>query len=164
MDTTRAVAKSHHRERPRRADRTRTIETRHTEVIEPNENEIQIDLDGPRAVATFNAQATFLASFGIGAEWLMSIVPSRSEKRGRLHVTLKVGPFPQYGPVMDERILVAVLLGSDLKRETMNYIRVTQSAPYPICFFRKKNVNRKQWFWQKFGPIPPKFSGMKRAI
>jgi len=116
------------------------------EIITPEQDEVQVDLDGPQAVKNFNRRLACLRRWARLDGWLMCVRPSRSGERGHYHVTIKL----PVEVVTKESILIASLLGSDPIREIINYVRVNQDRPYPICFFRTKNVRREA---DKYRPI-----------
>lgn len=128
-------------------------------IIEPKAKEIQIDIDGYRAAQEFNRRARLFARFVDVSHWTMRVERSRSRKPFHFHVTVKIAKQPLGSLSIREPlhgVLVASLLGSDSTREIINYARVTENRPYPICFFRAKNVRRKgekSARSQRFGPI-----------
>lgn len=157
MDAKNTVVENHHRSRASLASRARhranTARTRteKTEVITPGEDEIQIDLDGPRAVREFNRRVRqFRHWLQELDECRMMVLPSRSGKRGHYHVTVRTGR-----PIHTDlhRVCLASLFGSDPIREIINYVRVTQNRPYPICFFRATNVSPQREKWTRLREI-----------
>ena len=101
-------------------------------VHEPTAREIQIDLDSVRALHTFSRQWRMLDARDVLRGWRAKFSPSFS--KGHLHVTITL---PRARPLR-ERVLLAALLGSDLKREGFNYIRVVTRRSVPVAFFEKR--------------------------
>ena len=82
--------------------------------------------------------------------WRMSVASSRSGRRGHHHVTIRTA-----AALSDtQRVLLAILLGSDPVREIINYVRVSECRPFPICFLRLKNVRRPADKWRRIREIP----------
>ena len=100
-------------------------------VVEPARDEIQVDLDGIRAVKCFTHQLYILEQGKLTAGWRFRITASR--RKNHVHVTVKLPkPLPLY-----IRILLAVLLGDDRKRAAFNYVRTMNGNKYPVAFFEK---------------------------
>lgn len=102
------------------------------QVVEPKPNEIQLDLDSVRAVRQFTSQLQQLEYAGLTRGWSYQMMPSRA--RNHMHVVIAL---PRPVPLRT-RVLLAALLGSDLKREMFNYIRVLTRRRYPVVLFRPK--------------------------
>lgn len=99
-------------------------------VVTPKDSQVQIDLDSPEAWRTFKKSIRRLKTFINVRKWRAVWHPSKTV--GHRHVTIDIGrPLSD-----DERILLAALLGSDLVREMINYVRLKRGAPYPVVFFR----------------------------
>ena len=99
---------------------------------EPSPKEIQIDLDGLKAIDAFSRQWWMLRCHGIVKGWTAKVTPSFTVNH--IHVTIRL---PHARPLR-ERVLLAALLGSDLKREGFNYIRVVTRRRVPVAFFEKR--------------------------
>lgn len=101
-------------------------------IVEPKPNELQIDLDGARAMRQYGMQYSILYRAGLTVGWREKI--SASKKSGHVHVTITM---PK--PVNNERrVLLQCILKSDIKREAFNYVRVVKRNKYPIVFFERK--------------------------
>jgi hypothetical protein len=100
-------------------------------IIEPRPNQIQIDLDGARALHRYGFQFMLLREYGITRGWKERMTPSKTP--GHTHITITM---PRAKPPI-ERVCLAAILGSDLKREAFDYCRVTRGNKYPIAFFEK---------------------------
>ena len=101
-------------------------------VVEPRPNELQIDLDGARALRVYGMQFSTLRRAGLTAGWRERVTPSKSGGN-RVHITITM-------PVRVDnftRVLLQAILGSDIKREAFNYCRVKKGNKYPIVFFEK---------------------------
>lgn len=99
-------------------------------VIQPTPRQIQLDIDGHRALAVHTRQWHLLRAFHAPARrWKARITPSST--RGHVHVTVTL---PRARP-LTERILLAVLLGDDLKRGLFNYARALRRSKVPVAFF-----------------------------
>src|SRR5438045_4147330 len=78
-------------------------------VVEPGPRDVQIDLDGLRALHAFSRQWRMLESRGLTRQWKATIAPSFTKHH--VHVTIRL---PRARPLV-WRVLLAALLGSDLK-------------------------------------------------
>lgn len=155
MDRKNPVAENQHSRRTHRERISRIANAARNEIAEtPEDDETQIDLDGRRATREFNRRVRILQRFYRTSKWRMRVRPSRSGKPGHFHITVRAPG--EFGIGFDnfKRVLLASLLGSDPAREIINFVRVREARPYPICFFRKTNVMRKREKWARFGPIP----------
>jgi hypothetical protein len=100
-------------------------------IVEPKKNELQIDLDGARAVRKYGMQFSILRKAGLTKKWRETIQPSK--KSGHVHVTIKLP-----SKINDlHRVLLQAVLGSDIRREAFNYCRVSKRNKYPIVFFEE---------------------------
>jgi hypothetical protein len=108
-------------------------------IVEPGPRQLQIDLDGLGAVRVFCRQLAMLDGERLTRGWRYRIAPSFT--RGHLHVTITL---PRPAPLRD-RVLLAALLGSDLKREAFNYIRGELGRRVPVAFFESRaDKNRRE--------------------
>jgi hypothetical protein len=101
-------------------------------IVEPAPNELQLDLDGARAIRRYAMQYSILKRAGLTKGWIEHIRPSRRENHIHLTITL---PYNLENPT---RILWQAILGSDLIREAFNLVRVARGNRYPIVFFEKE--------------------------
>jgi hypothetical protein len=103
-------------------------------VIEPKPNQLQIDLDGARALRQYGMQFSILRRAGLTKRWREQIKNSKSGG-SRVHVIITM-PKP-----IDNitRVAYQAALGSDIKREAFNLCRVIKHNKYPIVLFEKKN-------------------------
>ncbi len=101
-------------------------------VVEPKRNEIQVDLDGAKAIHLYARQYMFLAREGITKGWRERMTVSKSGGN-HMHVTITT---PHN---MDDitRCAYASVLGDDPKRAAFNLARVIKRTKYPIVFFEK---------------------------
>lgn len=79
----------------------------------------------------FSAQYAMLKRHGVARGWRLRLRASFT--RGHVHAVVKL---PRARPLV-ERVLLAALLGSDLKREGFNYIRILtgRRRQCPVAFF-----------------------------
>ncbi len=103
---------------------------RGVKVVEPADNELFVDIDSHEGFGVFHAN---IGSLGDLVEsHAATLSPSR--KAGRYHVTVKLSR-----PVKDnfERILLQLLLGSDVAREMVSFREATLGLKLPTVFFEK---------------------------
>lgn len=102
-------------------------------IVEPKPNQLQIDLDGARALRHYGMQFGTLRRAGLTKGWRERIAPSKGGG-ARCHVTITM---PR---AMDNltRVCYQAVLGSDPKREAFNLCRVVNGNKYPIAFFEKR--------------------------
>jgi hypothetical protein len=112
-------------------------------VVEPKSNELQIDLDGARALRRYGMQFAILRRAGLTKGWKEKITPSR--KRGHVHVTIKTDQravkntaWPRSQFTILERIGLAAILGDDPARAAFNWCRAALGEKYPVVFFEEK--------------------------
>lgn len=104
-------------------------------IVEPKPNELQIDLDGARALRQYGMQFSIIRKAGLAKGWMEYI--RSSKKSGHVHVIIRLPKKIDNR----ERVLLQAILGSDIKREAFNYVRVVKRNKYPIVLFeRKKNA------------------------
>jgi hypothetical protein len=101
-------------------------------AVEPKRNELQIDLDGARALRTYGMQYSILRRSGLTKGWRERVRPSKSGG-SHTHVIITM-PKP-----IDNlrRVTFQAVLGSDIKREVYNLCRVINHNRYPIVFFER---------------------------
>jgi hypothetical protein len=98
----------------------------------PSDDELFIDIDDQASKNQF--------SMNIGkveeqmGEIVINEAPSPSGNPERQHITVKLSR--KVEPM--ERILLQALLGSDLKREALSWIRLVNNDPNPTLFYEKK--------------------------
>lgn len=106
-------------------------------IVEPEKNQIQLDLDGIRAMHRYSAHYTIFKKAGLTKGWKEKLSPSKS---GGSHVHVTITMREEVDNVT--RVMLQAVLGSDLLRETFNATRVLNKNKYPIVFFesgRAKN-------------------------
>jgi hypothetical protein len=115
-------------------------------IIEPKPNQLQLDIDSIGLLIFHEMQYSILERAGITKGWRKKV---RKSKRGgnHLHVTITSPDYFGVGicanspldPVVNAilRVALAVILGSDPKREAFNLCRVLKGNKYPIVFFEK---------------------------
>jgi hypothetical protein len=116
-------------------------------IIEPKPNQLQLDIDSIGLLTFHEMQYSILEKAGITKGWKKRIAKS---KRGgsHLHITITSPEYFGVGicadspldPVVNAilRVALAVILGSDPKREAFNLCRVLKGNKYPIVFFEKQ--------------------------
>lgn len=100
-------------------------------IVEPKPNELQLDLDGSRAVRRYGMQFSILRKAGLTKGWREKLLPSK--KSGHVHVVITI---PKAVNNL-ERVALQAILGSDIKREAFNYSRVKKHNKYPIVLFKR---------------------------
>lgn len=100
--------------------------------VYPQESELFIDIDSVEAFGRLQINRRILSELGLFES--SSDSPSPSGKTGHYHVTIKLTR-----PVRDalERVCLQALLGSDLTREALAYVRASQGASNATVFFEK---------------------------
>lgn len=101
-------------------------------IVEPAPNQLQLDLDGARAIRKYGMQWSILYRAGLTKGWKEKLQPSK--KNGHVHVVITM---PKAVDNL-ERVALQAVLGSDVKREAFNYCRVKKHNKYPIVLFRKE--------------------------
>ena len=100
-------------------------------VVQPLPNQLQLDLDGARALRRYGMQYSILRRQGLTKGWRERV--KESKKRGHVHVVITMP-----SAVSDlERVALQAVLGSDIKREAFNYCRVKRRNKYPIVLFER---------------------------
>ncbi len=100
-----------------------------------NDHMLQLDLDNEAAYKTFLSQ--------VRLAWEIGVIPigtravARPSKSGNIHVMLVMPE--NVGWSATRRILVQALLGSDLKRELLNFRRFELGNPDATLLFRPKD-------------------------
>jgi hypothetical protein len=108
-------------------------------AVEPKPNELQIDIDNPRALRRYGIIYAILYRHGIAKGWRERILPSRT--RGHVHIIITMR---ERRPLL-ERIGLQAILCSDPSREAFNYCRAKLHHKYPVVLFRperKKDERR----------------------
>jgi hypothetical protein len=99
--------------------------------VYPEENQLLLDLDHPKAEDHMRQMLELLDDFGITST-IESVTRSRGgNKHARVSINLApaAGPRPPITPL--ERVLLQALLGSDLKREALSAITILANGQYP---------------------------------
>lgn len=102
-------------------------------IVQPQANELQLDLDGARALRRYGMQFSILRKAGLTKGWREKIKPSKKAQHVHVVITLprEIGNL--------ERVALQAVLGSDIKREAFNYVRVTKRNKYPIVLFERES-------------------------
>lgn len=110
--------------------RKATCEKRGLRVVLPEANQLQVDIDSFEALGVFAANVERLGD--LVESHVRTVSPSR--KSGHYHVTVTLKR-----PVRDpmERILLQLLLGSDVTRELLSWKRATADMADPTIFFER---------------------------
>lgn len=99
----------------------------------PAPNQLFVDLDDKVSVDWFHRNIGKIEEqFGSGVHW--DLAPSPSDELDHYHGVVVL---PRDISNV-ERILLRCLLGSDLKREALSWVRLTNNDPYPTLFYEKK--------------------------
>lgn len=113
------------------AKRVRECQDRGLVIVRPAPDELFVDIDSDAQYGTFDR-----ARRRIGSDLIAGFTeaPSPSGRVGRKHITVKLTR-----PVKDaeERVLLQALLGSDLMRELLSYLRLEADMPDATIFFEK---------------------------
>lgn len=103
----------------------------HWKIVEPKPNQLQLDLDGARAVRRYGMLYGILRKQGLAKRWQEKIIPSKRVNHVHVIVTL-----PRRINNL-ERVALQAILGSDITREAFNYCRVKKRNKYPIVLFER---------------------------
>lgn len=101
-------------------------------VIEPNPNELFIDIDNEDALRTLRRTMKIVRQIEPNVKWTSR--PSPSGKAGRYHVVVDM----KREVSAIERIALQAILGSDLVREALSWKRLKLGAASPTLFFEKE--------------------------
>lgn len=96
-------------------------------VLYPRGNELQLDIDSEEDLEFFHAQSRLLTEIFDAVE-----VETLISRSGGRHILVTL----PYAIPPAERIALQAVLGSDRKRELLNYRRVVRRDPHPMCLFR----------------------------
>lgn len=101
-------------------------------VVLPGDDELFIDVDEVGSWLRFVDNFARMSEYLHAAEYESR--PSPSGREGRMHVVVRLGR-----PVESvyERILLQALLGSDLTREALSWLRAKRGEENPTLFFEK---------------------------
>lgn len=110
-----------------------TAENLNMKIVYPNANQLQLDIDSKEGYIQFNH---ILQSIKDSLDMEISFTQTVS-KTGlpHKHVTVNL-PYNLHSDF--ERIALQLILGSDLKREILNLLRIIDGQEAPICFFEPK--------------------------
>jgi len=97
-------------------------------IVEPKDNELFVDIDTFHSLGVLHANRAALGELVND----MVVRPSPSKKAGRFHVVVRLKR-----PVKDafERIMLQLLLGSDVSREAVSYKEAALGLRAPTVFF-----------------------------
>ena len=117
------------------ARRAKACTERGVQIVEPQDDELFVDIDTHEALGMFHANQRALGKLVQSH----SMEPSPSRKAGRYHIRVKLTR-----PVRDafERIMLQALLGSDLSREIISWRDANGGAAKPTVFFEKKEPKK----------------------
>ena len=120
-------------------------------VIEPEPNEVQIDIDSPIQYAFYRKQRSILDKAGVTKGWRTRV--SKSKTSGHMHITISL-PDPTHVDIFASvcartlvsdtqtgralRVGLAAILCDDPHRAAFNWCRVVKGNKYPIAFFEKE--------------------------
>lgn len=108
-------------------------------IVVPDAYTLQVDLDSPKALQSFGSQLALLRRrSSIANKWKIRITDSA--QRGHCHITIRTASRMS----LKVRIALQALLGSDLKRELMNWMRVEKRQKLPILFFEREHCGQRQ--------------------
>ncbi len=112
------------------ARRAKNCKERGVVVVEPDPDQLFVDIDNHHGLGVFHANVRSLGNLVVSHS--QTISPSR--KSGHWHVTVRLSR-----PVKDnfERIALQCLLGSDLAREMVSWREATLGLSKPTVFFEK---------------------------
>lgn len=103
----------------------------------PADNELFIDIDGPSSQGE-KMMDWFAFNFSKIEEHIGGVItsdtPSQSGTPGRKHIVVSCNR--KLEPM--ERILLQAVLGSDLQREALSWVRLVNNDSKPTLFFEKK--------------------------
>jgi hypothetical protein len=102
------------------------------QIIEPKPNELQIDIDGLRAMHRHTTLWHILKDCGLTKGWTSHILPSSQKDHFHIIITM-----PKNYSIV-HRIAMQAILGSDIKREARNFCRAMRGNKYPIVLFKKE--------------------------
>jgi hypothetical protein len=104
-------------------------------VVEPEYDELFIDLDNEEALENFNLQLKKLRDFAATEIIKSEYYPSKS---GPPHYHAKVKIYGEYFPDHEwKRLALQVFLGSDLEREKLNILRLFITGQTLNLFFER---------------------------
>jgi hypothetical protein len=101
------------------------------DIIFPQNDELQIDLDNEHSFILFQNQMHVLQHHEKGISW--KVTTSRNGPPGR-HVTVQL----EWKVTPLERIGLQAILGSDRIRELLGYIRLRRGETHTTLFFERK--------------------------
>jgi hypothetical protein len=112
------------------ARRKKACEERGLVVVKPKPDELFVDVDSFEALGVCAVHVERLKTLVVSSKR----TPSPSGKPGRFHVVVKLSR-----PVKDdfERISLQALLGSDVTRELLSWLRASAGVADPTVFFEK---------------------------
>lgn len=117
----------------------RRAKRRGVRIVVPTARQLQIDLDSYEAVLVHAGQMSLLRRRStLTKGWRKTI--HRSESRGHFHITITM-PKPLN---VFKRIALQALLGSDMKREMMNWMRAERRQRLPILLFERSHGTPKK--------------------
>ena len=112
------------------ARRLKACAERGCHIVEPEPNQLFVDIDSMHGLGLLHANRPALGTL----VQTVACRPSPSGKAGRYHATVTL-----CRPVKDafERIMLQLLLGSDVSREAVSFKEATLGLSSPTVFFEK---------------------------
>lgn len=107
------------------------------DVIYPEDNQLQIDLDNEHSLRLLQNQLAIVGKF-IGSYQYEERL-SKSGKPEKKHVTLT---FYDVTFTTLERLALQAMLGSDRIRELLGYVQYKNEDPHPVLFLEKKQEQK----------------------
>lgn len=102
-------------------------------VVLPKEDQLLIDIDNPEAYQKFNTQLGRFVELVDADAYVTYDNPSKSGKEGHRHIMVQLSASISN----EKRILFQLMLGSDLRRELLSYVRESEGDPHPTLFIEK---------------------------
>ena len=102
-------------------------------VVLPKPNQLLIDIDSEEAEINFFRQFPRFVELIDEDAYLFSKEPSKSGKDGHWHIIVELGLDVE----PERRVLFQLMLGSDLRRELLSYVRVSEGDEHPTLFIEK---------------------------
>lgn len=107
------------------------------DVVFPQTDELQIDIDNEHSRRLFENQLMILKRF-VGVLGTIS-TPSKSGKPHKYHITVKL----DVKLSVPTRLGLQAMLGSDRVRELLSYVQYINGDQHPTLFLEKKNTPKQ---------------------
>jgi len=112
--------------------------TQGLDVVLPEANQLQIDIDDEAALKVYEAHYDIVDSYW-GIEHT-KVTPSKSGLPGKSHITVTLSQKISN----KDRIALQTFLGSDRKREILSYIQEENGDAHPTLFLEKKREKQTE--------------------